>query len=211
MNIQQAPEGHFNPASPHSSSGGADSYKGTPDTRLTTFSPEDGSVRSMKMLGSLTAGAREAGPITYPSSAPQTLEKSNVFYRTNLHMDKDPFISPSDPGFKPGQKLSPTASVFSPLPSSLVVRSSGSASEPKRGPDVFSEGLGQNYGQNSEQSSPRAGITHSEFVHDQLSTDSGLSRCLIVSAKDGGRVTVAALEIYLSVRSITISTFVYIN
>ncbi|RCI10754.1 hypothetical protein L249_5365 [Ophiocordyceps polyrhachis-furcata BCC 54312] len=75
-----------NPSSPRSSSGGADSLKGTPDTRLTTFSPDNGS-----------------------SKHPQGLPRS--FPATSL--DKDPFVTPSH---RLGTRLSPTALAFSPFP-----------------------------------------------------------------------------------------------
>lgn len=197
MNVHQAREGHFNPASPHSSSGAADSFKGTPDTRLTTFSPEDGSARSTRAPGSLNANIREAGPIKYGMNAPQSLDRPSVLYRGSLHLDKDPFVGPADTSFKARQKLSPTASVFSPLPSALRAR--GSASEPKR-VDAFSENLSQHYAQASRLSSPAANASHSNFVHDKLSTEAGISRCLVISTNTGSRLTGTEVELYLSVR-----------
>ncbi|KAI1097269.1 RNA recognition motif 2-domain-containing protein [Jackrogersella minutella] len=192
---QQAREGPFNPASPHSSSGAADSFKGTPDTRLTTFSPEDGSSRSTRALGALNASARDAGPIKYEMNALQSLGRSNVFNRGNRQADKDPFIASADSGFKARQKLSPTASVFSPLPSAMVSR--GSASEPKR-PDGLSEDPSQSYGQIPGLSSRPASMpSSSDFVHDKLSTDSGVSRCLIISARASGKVTSTEVEQYI--------------
>ncbi|KAL7626686.1 hypothetical protein AAE478_003460 [Parahypoxylon ruwenzoriense] len=194
MNVQQAREGHFNPTSPHSSSGAADSFKGTPDTRLTAFSPEDGSARSAKVLGSLNSGAHEAGSIKYPVHSPQSLERSCSFYRGGLHLDKDPFITPSASGLKPTQKLSPTASDFFPLPSNPIAR--GSASEPKRAPDALSDDLGLGYGRVSRQSSPGT-LPFLTFVHDKPSTEAGLSRCLVFSSIRG-KATRADIEVYLS-------------
>ncbi|KAJ6439979.1 meiosis protein MEI2 [Purpureocillium lavendulum] len=55
-----------NPASPRSSSGGAESFKGTPDTRLTAFSPDGSSTKSSKLLQGLVR-----------------------------HLDKDPFVTPN--------------------------------------------------------------------------------------------------------------------
>jgi hypothetical protein len=81
-----------NPSSPRSSSGGAESFKGTPDTRLTAMSPDDG-----------------------PKSS--SLLKS--FRSVVSHMEKDPFIT-SMHGV--GTRLSPTASTFSPFVSSTYVR-----------------------------------------------------------------------------------------
>ncbi|KAI0115002.1 RNA recognition motif 2-domain-containing protein [Daldinia grandis] len=195
MNVHQAREGHFNPASPHSSSGAADSFKGTPDTRLTTFSPEDGSARSTRAPGSLNTNIREAGPIKYGMNAPQSLDRPSILYRGSLHLDKDPFVGPADTSFKARQKLSPTASVFSPLPSALRAR--GSASEPKR-VDTFSENLSHHYAQTSRLSSPAANGSHSNFVHDKLSTEAGISRCLVISTNTGSRLTGTEVELYLS-------------
>ncbi|KAI0147197.1 hypothetical protein GGR57DRAFT_505936 [Xylariaceae sp. FL1272] len=60
MNSTNLParEGHItlttfdarNPTSAHSSSGAAESFKGTPETRLTAFSPEDGDTESERRL-----------------------------------------------------------------------------------------------------------------------------------------------------------------
>ncbi|KAI0840640.1 RNA recognition motif 2-domain-containing protein [Hypoxylon sp. FL0890] len=195
MSIQQAREGQFNPTSPHSSSGAAESFKGTPDTRLTTFSPEDGSVRSTRVLGAISSSAREAGPVEYKLAALQSLGRSSVFYRGGHHLDKDPFVTSSESSFKARQKLSPTASVFSPLPSTFFSRLP--ASEPQR-VDALSEDLTQGYSQASGQSEPSASMASSDFVHDKLSTDSGISRCLAISAKVSGKVTAPDTELYLS-------------
>ncbi|KAI1082352.1 RNA recognition motif 2-domain-containing protein [Whalleya microplaca] len=192
MNMQQAREG-FNPTSPHSSSGAADSFKGTPDTRLTAFSPEDGSARSTKALRSLHMGAREAGPINYSISSPRSAERPSSFYRGNLHLEKDPFVTSSATNFKSAQKLSPTASVFSPLHSALIAR--GSASEPTGAARKSLEDLKQDYIQASGQSSPRK--PYSAFVHDNLSTENGISRCLVISAA-GRKVVASDVERYLS-------------
>ncbi|KAI2471666.1 RNA recognition motif 2-domain-containing protein [Annulohypoxylon bovei var. microspora] len=195
---QQAREGLYNPASPHSSSGAADSFKGTPDTRLTAFSPEDGSARSTRALGTLNPGSLETAPpaIKYGMNTLQSLGQSSVFNLGNRHTDKDPFVSSTDSSFKGSQKLSPTASVFSPLPSAFLPR--GSASEPKRA-DALSEDLSQGYSQISGQSSRPASVPgSSDFVHDKLSTDSGVSRCLVISARIGGNVTAGEVDLYVS-------------
>ncbi|KAI5864582.1 RNA recognition motif 2-domain-containing protein [Durotheca rogersii] len=195
MNVQQSREGHFNPASPHSSSGAADSFNGTPDTRLSAFSPEDGSARSTKTLGSLGSGAREAGPIKYPANSQQPLERSNSFYHGNPHLDKDPFITSSSSSLKTTQKLSPTASTFFPLPSNTLIR--GSASEPKRVCDDFSEDLLLGYGGRASGQSSPGGLTYRMFVHDKPSTDAGISRCLVISTVHG-KVSRADIELYLN-------------
>lgn len=198
MSMQQAREGHFNPASPHSSSGAADSLKGTPDTRLTTFSPEDGSTRSAKALGSINVSAREAGPIEYGMKAPQSLERPGAFFRNTLSLDKDPFVSSGGSSFKAGQKLSPTASVFSPLPTISTTR--GPISE-SAGTDALLEGPSQSYGQASGQSLASLSGPYTNYVHEKLSTETGVSRFLIISAGIGGRMIGIEVELYLSVRS----------
>ncbi|KAI0901799.1 RNA recognition motif 2-domain-containing protein [Annulohypoxylon nitens] len=194
---QQAREGQFNPASPHSSSGAADSFKGTPDTRLTAFSPEDSSARSNRVLGTLNRDVAPPPP-QYGMNALQSFGQSSMFNLSNSHADKDPFVSPAESSFKGNQKLSPTASVFSPLPSALVTR--GAASESKRA-DTFSQGLGQGYGQISGQIQlPRPGSVPASpvFVHDKPSTDSGISRCLLISDKMGGNLTAGEVNYYIS-------------
>ncbi|KAL7787019.1 hypothetical protein V8C37DRAFT_412260 [Trichoderma ceciliae] len=101
-----------NPSSPRSSNGGADSFKGTPDTRLTSLTsltPDDGS-KSSSLLKSF---AREAA-----ASSPARLPASN-FRNAVSHLDKDPFIT-SIQGV--GTTLSPTASAFSPYVGNTYVR-----------------------------------------------------------------------------------------
>ncbi|KAI1213433.1 RNA recognition motif 2-domain-containing protein [Annulohypoxylon truncatum] len=195
---QQAREGHYNPASPHSSSGAADSFKGTPDTRLTAFSPEESSARSTRVLGGIRHGSLETAPpsIKYGMNALQSFGQPSMFNLGTAHTDKDPFVSSAESSFKGSQKLSPTASVFSPLPSALIPR--GSASEPKRA-DAFSEDLSQSYSQISGQFPRPASVpASSDFVHDKLSTESGISRCLVVSARMGGSVTAGEVNHYIS-------------
>ncbi|KAI0883439.1 RNA recognition motif 2-domain-containing protein [Annulohypoxylon maeteangense] len=195
---QQTREGHYNPASPHSSSGAADSFKGTPDTRLTAFSPEDGSARSTRVLGTLNHGSLETAPpaIKYGMNALQSFGQPSMFNLGTCHTDKDPFVSSAESSFKGSQKLSPTASVFSPLPSAFIPR--GSASEPKRA-DAFSEDLNQGYSQISGQLPRPASVpASSDFVHDKLSTESGISRCLVISARMGGNVAAGEVNHYIS-------------
>ncbi|RYP25464.1 hypothetical protein DL767_008382 [Monosporascus sp. MG133] len=126
MALSQNREGNFNPTSPHSSSGVADSFKGTPDTRLTAFSPEDGSARPPKVPGSLNLIGREATQARYPVSSPSSFDHSKKFYRADLHLERDPFITSSDPTVKPTPKLSPTATSFFPLKAQLGFRTSAS-------------------------------------------------------------------------------------
>lgn len=99
-----------NPSSPRSSSGGADSFKGTPDTRLTSLTPDEGS-KSSSLLKSF---ARSAAATTSPARLP-----TSSFRNAVSHLDKDPFIT-SIQGV--GTRLSPTASAFSPFVGSTYVR-----------------------------------------------------------------------------------------
>ncbi|KEY67275.1 hypothetical protein S7711_04528 [Stachybotrys chartarum IBT 7711] len=96
-------ENHFNPSSPRSSSGGAESFRGTPDTRLTTFSPEESSTK-LRMYPN--------PPTNSGSSTPLVIQPMN--YRdTSSHTDKDPFITPTYE--VPASNLSPMASAFNPF------------------------------------------------------------------------------------------------
>ncbi|KAL6862138.1 RNA recognition motif 2 domain-containing protein [Trichoderma novae-zelandiae] len=98
-----------NPSSPRSSSGGADSFKGTPDTRLTSLTPDEGSKSSL-----LKSFARAAAATTSPARLP-----SSSFRNAVSHLDKDPFFT-SIQGV--GTRLSPTASAFSPFVGNTYVR-----------------------------------------------------------------------------------------
>lgn len=94
-------------SSPHSSSEGVDSFKGTPDTRLNSISPDDTSGKSTKL-------AKE--PASSASLTPQF--KLTAPYGLGFPQlpGKDPFVTPSrdSPGY--GKGLSPTASTFEPCP-----------------------------------------------------------------------------------------------
>ncbi|KAK3368202.1 RNA recognition motif 2-domain-containing protein [Podospora didyma] len=114
--MAQARETGFNPSSPHSSSGGADSYKheGTPDTRLTAFSPDESSARSNKLLKTLSLNAStDSHPVRFHV-------QNTEGYRATP--EKDPFVS-SSTAFRE-QKLSPTASAFRPVHVPLVAHGS---------------------------------------------------------------------------------------
>ncbi|KAK4188698.1 putative meiosis protein [Podospora australis] len=111
----------LNMESPHSSSAGADSYKheGTPDTRLTSFSPDD-SARSSKLMSSLN----HTGPSNHTSNHPLfRVDSVERFGNVNTAADKDPFVSTSTalPTGSSDQKLSPTASSFRPPVTAPVV------------------------------------------------------------------------------------------
>lgn len=199
MSLSQSREGNFNPASPHSSSGIADSFKGTPDTRLTAFSPEDGSARSAKVPGSLNLISREAVQAKYPVSSPSSLDLSKKFYQSDLQLERDPFITTSGPAEKTVQKLSPTASTFFPLQTQLAPRLPISTSEPD---NLTKEKLREvNYGYHH---APHYGQAAEEqdlgYVHSLLSTDTGLSRCLVIS-RPGGGLRECDIERYITVNT----------
>ncbi|KAK1240335.1 hypothetical protein MKX08_007777 [Trichoderma sp. CBMAI-0020] len=98
-----------NTSSPRSSSGGADSFKGTPDTRLTAMSPDDG-PKSTSLLKSFARSATTASPARLPAGS---------FRSVVSQMDKDPFITSMH---SVGTRLSPTASTFSPFVGNTYVR-----------------------------------------------------------------------------------------
>jgi hypothetical protein len=110
--MSQVRESSFHPSSPRSSSGGAESFQATPDTRLTAFSPQDGSVKSSRLLRNISTVGNDIQPISFPVTA----------YRGDASQrDKDPFITGSQTA-RNQQKLSPTASAFRPF-AALSVRS----------------------------------------------------------------------------------------
>ncbi|KAI0481657.1 RNA recognition motif 2-domain-containing protein [Xylaria cf. heliscus] len=182
-------DGHFNPASPHSSSGAADSFKGTPETRLTAFSPEDGSAKSCKAPHSMNVKTQENRTLRFAPNPRGPLELPSSFVRTNLHSERDPFVSSSAIGTNRTQKLSPTASVFLPypgvLPNSQVTELVGQQRDDTtapRGPDQQSIAVPQQV----------------KFAHAILSTDTDMSRCLII-ADPGRRLRAHDVGSYLSV------------
>lgn len=100
----------FHPSSPHSSTGGGDSFKGTPETRLTAFSPDESSIKSSKLLQSFTRSTSVTPLVKLPI---------NSHRGATSELDKDPFVSPAH-----GTTLSPTASTFKPVDSLLDFPSS---------------------------------------------------------------------------------------
>ncbi|KAI1818801.1 RNA recognition motif 2-domain-containing protein [Poronia punctata] len=166
-------EGHFNPASPHSSSGAADSFKSTPDTRLTAFSPEESSAKSSTAPHSLGGGPRESRPLRFASNPRNGLDLPNAFVRSNLnlHSERDPFVSSASINSDGPPKLSPTANVFSPYHNALP-------GEPIPCPP------GQPRDEHtSHQDAEGRGAVDSQqarFAHSVLSTDMNLSRCLVI-------------------------------
>lgn len=95
----------FDPSSPHSSCGGAESFKGTPDTRLTSFSPDEKPAKT-SCITELT-GKPWAG--TKPSQFPV-----GIVGKTPSIGDKDPFVTVYSRA-RTTSLLSPTASAFHPF------------------------------------------------------------------------------------------------
>lgn len=127
--MAQTRETAFHPSSPHSSSGGGDSYKhdGTPDTRLTAFSPEENSAKSTKLLQTASSGSAQGRPVQF------AVKPANGYRGTHIpNVEKDPFITSTAVIQKPEQKLSPTASAFRPFSVPIVVH--GSADGPSFAP-----------------------------------------------------------------------------
>lgn len=108
--MAQSRDNQFSPSSPHSSSGGADSFKGTPDTRLTAFSPTDGSAKSARFMQDICRST---------STTPPARHTGRSYLDPTSPIDKDPFVSPSN---RTG--LSPTASSFQPFGQPSFVPSS---------------------------------------------------------------------------------------
>ncbi|KAI5457928.1 RNA recognition motif 2-domain-containing protein [Mariannaea sp. PMI_226] len=98
--MAQARDNHFNPTSPRSSAGVPDSFKGTPDTRWTAFSPEGGSAKSSSLLQGFSRSS---------SATPPVRMTGNSYRGSASQIDRDPFVSPIH-----STRLSPTASAFSP-------------------------------------------------------------------------------------------------
>ncbi|KAI1340448.1 RNA recognition motif 2-domain-containing protein [Xylariaceae sp. FL0016] len=183
--VPQGREGHFHPTSPHSSSGAADSFKGTPDTRITTFSPDDGSAKSSRQYQPLNLANREAGPIRFSTASPRSLQLPSSFLRGNLHLEKDPFVSFTESTAKLGQKLSPTASVFAPVPS-----------DKSRGLSSTAGTIGGRTGETNLSQSvvnyPQEGLG----VHPLLSTEANISRCLAIYALGATSLRTTEVEFY---------------
>lgn len=125
--MSYAKEVSFQPSSPQSSGAGVESFQATPDTRLTTFSPED----SLAKAAESTRSANLVG-----AEGPSAHLPVNVFRSSRTQVDKDPFVATPE-GRLSQQKLSPTASTFrpfgnlaiqaSPHPASASVHASGHA------------------------------------------------------------------------------------
>lgn len=189
MAMSQGKEG-FNPASPHSSSGAADSFNGTPDTRLTTFSHEDGSARSMRAPHSVHMGPKESRAVKITVTSPASLDSSQArnLHHSRLQLDKDPFVSIGGLAKQTTQRLSPTASCFSPFPSTPTPTETQTVASAASTPQAL------------EQQQADTSGNQGSSIQQLLSTDMGLSRCVVVSTTEGPmQVHLRDVEFYLSV------------
>jgi hypothetical protein len=172
----------FNPSSPHSSSGGADSYnlEGTPETKLTVFSPDDNSARSNKLVSALSLNGPSDHPVHYHVKSVET------FGDLSAASEKDPFVS-STTVPKTDQKLSPTASAFRPVSIPVVAHGSLNVS-----PGLNAAG---GLGANRQLFAPQATA--------KFSNELGISRCLVVYSASQS-VSISDVEGYLQVRLTTV-------
>lgn len=182
----------FHPSSPPSE-GGADSYnhEGTPDTRLSIFSPLEDSSKSSRLLSalSLSGGKTSTHPIKFqvPNGIHQVTSPESFI--SSEGQDRDPFIS-STPE-KSQTKLSATASAFRPLaasvPSTPIIAYGSSSATPK----VLARSLA------ADTICPKTGLK----LAPDLSHNLELTRSLRISSS-AGPVTIAAIEQYLKVSSL---------
>ncbi|KAH8895179.1 hypothetical protein GQ53DRAFT_857406 [Thozetella sp. PMI_491] len=168
----------FNLSSPHSSPGRADSYKheGTPDTRLTAFSPDESSARSIKVAKAMNAA-------TSSDTRPHfSVQPTGTAYRTGISpAGKDPFVSTGSIIIKADQKLSPTASAFQPLSvSSLAIQDT----VPLAGDSVPAD--------------YHASSDAARYQAVRLSQQLGLSRCLVVESQTQA-ISSTEIHLYLSI------------
>ena len=167
--------GTFNAQSPHSSSGGGDSYKheGTPDTRLTAFSPDDGSAGANKLPAVATVKQKNATPEVHGHFQGFA---ATAYSATPSSGEKDPFVSDS----KSQPKLSPTASAFMPVAMPMM------AQAPLNGQLVY------NY-------RPVSGIQPVAVQYNtRFSSELGLSHHLVISSA-GASLKTGDVEDYLEV------------
>lgn len=185
------PHEAFHPSSPPSE-GGADSYnhEGTPDTRLTAFSPLEESAKSSRLFSalSLSDGNDRGQSIDFQSPADTHHITSPTSFGPGAK-DKDPFVS--SPPEKRQTKLSATASTFKPLSTPVVstpVVAYGSTSVT---PKPFGRAVA------TVTVCPKTGL----LLAPGLSHNMGLTRSLRISSPSG--VTVDAVKRYLQVSAVS--------
>ncbi|KXJ94391.1 RNA recognition motif 2-domain-containing protein [Microdochium bolleyi] len=198
----------FNSSSPQSSSGAADSFKGTPDTRLTSFSPSHISARSAKAPASLSIITKGAAPVKFAMA----VAGSKIYERDNGSTTpsgdhhtvnlKDPFISST--AAKVAPKLSPTASTFFPNSSTKIQEPNlpQLSSQTLAPPNSFPQSVNAYPAVSAApcvQGVPATLLSSQDdgYVHSNLSTEIGLSRCLVVS-KQGASVKAAEVQAYVA-------------
>ncbi|KAJ0116421.1 hypothetical protein J7T55_007401 [Diaporthe amygdali] len=179
------PQEAFHPSSPPSE-GGADSYnhEGTPDTRLTAFSPLEDSSKSSRLLSAISLGDGDGraqavkfqGPASFHHVTSPTSFVSGA-------RDKDPFIS--SPAEKRQTKLSATASTFQPLSTPVVSTPVVAYSSSSVTPKPFGRAAA------TVSICPKTGL----LLAPGLSHNLNLTRSLRVSSSDG--VNVDAVKQYL--------------
>lgn len=103
-------------SSPRSSSGIEESLKGTPDTRLTTISPEGKKTQITSFLHVLPFSNSAA-------TSPVTMGPGDKKFGPGIGQERDPFVTPRH---RISTRLSPTASTFNPFTN---VNSLGEASK----------------------------------------------------------------------------------
>lgn len=184
------PREAFHPSSPPSE-GGADSYnhEGTPDTRLTAFSPLEESSKSSRLFSSLSlSDGNDRGQSVEFQSPTGTHHITSPTSFGSAGRDKDPFVS--SPPEKRQTKLSATASTFKPLSTPVVstpVVAHGSSS-------VTPKPFGR--AEATVTACPKTGL----LLAPGLSHNMGFTRSLRVSSPNG--VTVDAVKQYLDVSTV---------
>ena len=168
-----------NALSPHSSSGGAESFRGTPDTRLTAFSPDDGSAKSSRILGVLRAASAGVQPVQFPVRSSTESSAPGV---------EDPFVTSTRTLGAGARGLSATATEFQPSLSALIARGSLDKSSPTRtGQFTASEGRRDAFFPVRVPSPPQF-------------ESASPSHCLEILASPGTDLSVADIEHYVTVR-----------
>lgn len=162
--------------SPRSSCGGGESCKqeGTPDTRLTAFSPDDGATKVTKSAVVKGTDSKNATPEPHVKS--QALSAA-TFAATPVVEEKDPFVSTT----KPEQKLSPTASTFMPIAPITPIA-------PMMVHPAMNTPMVIDYRQ-------QVGIQYAT----RFSSELGISHHMVISTISGAALTSGELEDYLAV------------
>ncbi|POS81438.1 hypothetical protein DHEL01_v200170 [Diaporthe helianthi] len=176
------PHETFHPSSPPSE-GGAESYnhEGTPDTRLTVFSPLEDSSKSSRLFSALSLsdgnGNDRGQSVEFQSPTGIHHGTSPSSFGPGAQ-DKDPFVS--SPPEKRQTKLSATASTFKPLSTPVIAYGSASVTPKPFGRAVATGSI-----------CPKTGL----LLGPGLSHNTGLTRSLRFSSLDD--VPVDDVEKYL--------------